>query len=363
MISSLKVEGYRGFADYRVEKLAKVNLFVGKNNSGKTSMLEVIELLASSRPVDTLAEIAHRRNELAVGKVPSPLNGDGKESSRNSLYEFPDLSHLFIGHRFSQQSTFHINGRKVSVEPSQNFEQLLPNGSANPNAEAPVLTVFQDDVVIAATPISRDGFLTNLQNAFFWGVGRIADAKALYIGSESISTRSIPKFLNVIIEEAEEQRLVSALQIVDSEVTGVYLLATDNPSGVNGGILIGRNGTSRQPIDSFGEGFRRILALTVGFVNASSGVLLVDEVDTGIHYSAMPDFWKLIIESSISLNTQFFATTHSYDCLQGLTRALERNPSFAEHVGVHKLDRHLDYAITTTGEDLLDALESEVEMR
>lgn len=57
-----------------------------------------------------------------------------------------------------------------------------------------------------------------------------------------------------------------------------------------------------------------MLGLALAIVNARNGFLLVDEIDTGLHFSAMYDMWKLIWKTAKRLNVQVFATTHNSDC-------------------------------------------------
>ena len=69
----------------------------------------------------------------------------------------------------------------------------------------------------------------------------------------------------------------------------------------------------------------RMLGLILALVNAKDGMLLIDEVDTGLHYSVLPDLWKLIFEVAHRLNVQVFATTHSKDCLEAFELAASDN--------------------------------------
>lgn len=72
-----------------------------------------------------------------------------------------------------------------------------------------------------------------------------------------------------------------------------------------------------------GDGMRQILTLTMAAVNSENGVLLVDEIETGIHYKAQVDMWRLLMETAQELNIQIFATTHSWDCICAFQEALE----------------------------------------
>src|SRR2546423_161740 len=47
MLDSLSIKNFRLFRDLKVESLSRVNLIAGKNNTGKTALLEAVYLLFS----------------------------------------------------------------------------------------------------------------------------------------------------------------------------------------------------------------------------------------------------------------------------------------------------------------------------
>jgi hypothetical protein len=75
------------------------------------------------------------------------------------------------------------------------------------------------------------------------------------------------------------------------------------------------------PLRSMGEGMNRLFGIALALVNAKDGMLLVDEVESGLHYSALPDMWQLIFRIASRLNVQVFATTHSWDCIEAFQKA------------------------------------------
>ena len=108
---------------------------------------------------------------------------------------------------------------------------------------------------------------------------------------------------------------------------------------------------------------QRLLALSIYLASVKGGILLVDEIDTGLHYSVLADMWKLVIATAIKNDIQVFATTHSLDCLRGLNEACERNPEFASEVSTQTIDRNLDSSIAGDANDLRAALDLGIEVR
>lgn len=107
MISSLKISGYRGLSGFELSGMGRVNLLVGKNNSGKTSVLEAIDLLCSNGETNRVWQILVRRGEYTVvaaapksAKEPPPA------------YFETGVTHLFNGHEIRAGSKFTINAQK-----------------------------------------------------------------------------------------------------------------------------------------------------------------------------------------------------------------------------------------------------------
>src|SRR5581483_12447785 len=74
-----------------------------------------------------------------------------------------------------------------------------------------------------------------------------------------------------------------------------------------------------------GGGMLRALGIALALVNARDGILLIDEFENGIHYSAQTELWELIFQLAHRLNVQVFATTHSWDCIKGFQKAAQEN--------------------------------------
>ena len=113
-----------------------------------------------------------------------------------------------------------------------------------------------------------------------------------------------------------------------------------------------------------GDGMYRFLLLSLTIVTAENGVLLVDEIETGLHYEAQTDMWRLILETAKELNVQVFATTHSWDCIAAFQEALSQ----VEDKSIGKLFR-LDNkygnirAVEYNAEDLDIAVRNSIEVR
>ena len=105
------------------------------------------------------------------------------------------------------------------------------------------------------------------------------------------------------------------------------------------------------------------MVLSLLLADLENGLLLIDEIDTGLHWTVMEDLWRLVIGAARNGNVQVFATTHSYDCIKGLASLLEREPELAEDVSLQKLERRLDKAVAFRGEQIPRAVSHHIELR
>src|SRR5450755_4445457 len=104
MISSLTSEGYRCFDHFEMSGLGHINLLVGTNNSGKTSVLEAIYLLSSMGDPAALWQLLWRRGE----RLPPTLLTAPDRPARRSPIEL-DVAHLFNGHEAQPGTSIRIS--------------------------------------------------------------------------------------------------------------------------------------------------------------------------------------------------------------------------------------------------------------
>ena len=117
------------------------------------------------------------------------------------------------------------------------------------------------------------------------------------------------------------------------------------------------------PIGNYGHGLRHLLALRLALVSATDGYLLIDEIDSGLHWTVLEDVWRLLVEVADRCNVQIFATTHSHDCIRGLGTLVRSRPGLAEKVSLQKVHADLDHAVPLRGEQIGIAVEQEIEVR
>ena len=359
MLETLAIRGFRGFESYRLTDLTRVNLLVGKNNCGKTSVLEAIELLIYGGHPSVFLRANARRRGVGPGDVSA------------------DVSHMFFGHKCVPGAGFELSsddtGRSLSVkmlsleEISDEAAAWFPNGEQRqqPSPGYPDETgmpVFGMSInpdtpeTSILLPITEDGSFPNLRMR-----DRPSGPPVHFYSLESLNPRSMGGMWDTVVTRGLEAEVVDDMRLLEPDLESIHFLTSAGPGSR---ILVGlRGGGRRLPIDSFGDGMRRLLAMRLSFVGAANGVLLIDEIDTGLHWTIMEEMWQFVIEVARRLNVQIFATTHSYDCIRGLGSLLRSRPDFDDEVSIQKIHGSLNQAACLRGDQIRVAVEQEIEVR
>ncbi|MDE0101091.1 MAG: AAA family ATPase [Bryobacterales bacterium] len=361
MIRTLTLEGYRGFEEYQLRKLRTVNLLVGPNNCGKTSVLEAVQLLVSSGDPSVLAESARRRWESHAGEV-------WRSGTRYPLH------HQFHGHRLdpgvglsvsSSEAFGRVRIQVVEGElgDSDDFIDVI-RGTARPLAL--LIRTGQDDEG-TQFPLTEDGSLNWSSPAMrLWPRGRPKSPPIRFVTADSLHVREMAHSWNWVIREGRESEVVEAMRILEKDLQSIHFLTSDTARGVVGlgRVLLGfQDGDPRIPIGSHGDGMRRLLLLSLSLLRVAEGFLLIDEIDTGLHWSVMEQMWNLVIEAAAKSSIQVFATTHSLDCILGLAELLKKRPDLADSVSVQKIERQLEHSVSFGATDIVTAADLSIELR
>ena len=382
IIETLHLVNYRGFEDFTFGDLSRVNLLVGDNNCGKTCVLEAAEFLASRGDPGAFMRAALRRGEVLA-----------RASARYGARFAPVLSHLFYGHELSIGAQFYIDGGTMpgrveaevapldeseptptlfGDEPYTGQRTLFEEGLDSPRSVCAIefrSTNGSTAIRTASLHVGKQG-VVSLDALGQSRVRHLADteneASVQLIAPDSLSTRAMAKKWDNVMMDGREREVVQAMRILEPRLESIAFLSEgshyDHASSM--GIVVGLEGSRRRhPLGSYGDGMRRLLSLSVSLVQAHVGLLLVDEIDTGLHYSVMSDMWRLVVNAARRYDIQVFATTHSLDCIKGLAEFCQTEPALAAEVSLHKITPGLRQSASLDGEHIPVAVRGGLEVR
>jgi hypothetical protein len=395
ILNSLEIQRFRCFRELRIGHLGRVNLIVGKNNVGKSTILEALRLFAKPGSFRDLLEILSTRNEVFANELFAV-----DELSGRSLPFLP-VNGLFFGRKASpgEESAIRIGpvgsqsealriALHVSHSPSPPFSVSHPVGPYKPLIYEATSGSYESVRTLlfgvgAATRWILAGVTTFERPTATGDNGNlpypdadsfkapIRDIPFSSLGPDGLSGDAITRFWDDISLSSLEKHVIGALRIISPEIERV---AMKGPGGRIDRVSQAPESANRVPfakVESFeepiplralGDGVNRLFGLALALVHAKDGLFLVDEIENGIHYSVQPDLWRLVFEMATRLKVQVFATTHSYDCVKAFEEAAREN----EEEGVLvRLARKGDR--TLVGEfdegELKIAVEGEIEVR
>ena len=305
MLTSLRISNYRAFRELGIDELSRINLISGRNNSGKTTLLEAVLMLSSGHPEITL------HNSIIRGMRSERL----PPAAIPSIYWRQMFSSLNFGIPIEISADHQSSGRlnmKVELEQSD-----IVKTSITVSNEVLMGEELQDPTLLATI---RRGGTDRWQRRI-----QVTDKEihmerrnqpvlfpASIVPSGIGDLKSDAECLDALKKQKQGHRVIEALQIVDRSLTSLEVISqTGSP------MIWADTGLSELvPLPTVGEGMVRVSRLAMCMVLARGGVLLVDEIENGIHHSIAADIWRFILNSARELDVQVFATTHSYECVE-----------------------------------------------
>ena len=209
-------------------------------------------------------------------------------------------------------------------------------------------------------PVTEDGSF-QLDNPNRWMRDRPSERPVHFYSLESLNPGSMGGVWDTVVTRGLEAEVVDDMRLLEPDLESIHFLTSAGPGSR---ILVGLSGGGhRLPIDNYGDGMRRLLAMRLSFVGAANGFLLIDEIDTGLHWTIMEDMWQFVVKVAQKLKVQIFATTHSYDCIRGLGSLLQSRPELDDQVSIQKIHGSLKQAACLRGDQIRVAVEQDIEVR
>lgn len=380
MLTTMSVTGFRTFDHLAVSNLGRVNVLVGENGAGKTSLLEAVRLIGARGNPAALFAAALERGEYDVDEAE-----DGG-TERVAVLRF-----AFFGRQAHPRARFELEGRegngqhrRVSAEvfdaATRDPEAPLLIDPSRPDPESPAgfetRGMFSEWAVRVRLDSSR---VATVEIPVAWSRGAArrlglveppgAAARSLarlpvLLRANSLDDATLARLWDGVAASPSKDAVVRSLQRLEPAVRDIDLRSDRNlPFRSRVVVRLSNGEEAAAPIGSLGEGIAWLFTLALGAAASPTKLLLVDDIDAGLHHRVMEDMWAMVIEAARDRDLQVFATTHSIDCLTALRRACDREDRRGDDVRVVRLVKGSGSAITFTAEELATAIEGEVEVR
>lgn len=316
-LATLMIRGFRGLSSLDLDGLGTFNILLGANDVGKTSILEAMFLLSGSANMQLPLQIQAFRDY--------------------GVREFADLSALFHKLDFDQLITLeahYCDSTQLTLAISAPYEPLatkiqsdeLPSEPSSSSVSSGRRHLRYDGTVKKAAqqePLSFSGKLVERDDNL--ELTKMPDAlannltAASFIGARFQYNSSV---IGEVIVEKKKDDLLRYLRIINPRVAEIAV------SGDKAYLDIGLK--KMMPLNMFGSGMIRAATILSLSILRAEQVLLIDELENGLHYQAIPPLLKTLLKFSSEQHLQVFATTHSLEILKGLKGVLSL-PEFADY--------------------------------
>lgn len=358
MFTSISIKNFRCFKDLSVESLDRVNLIAGANNVGKTVLLEAIFLLIGTMNISLIAKISAFR---------------GIEEFKGDLASVRDLLWRPLFSNLDSRATIEISG-SLSTSGQHRVEmQMVPVASAR--------LALGNDSAPETGPRAGGPPGQAIQLRYTDPMGETRSTEML-IDEKGIRVEPVPSeppFPGFFLaarrrttpqEDAERfgrleemvrgpYDFLEALKIVEPRLKRLTTIFRAGVPMIYGDIGLGR----MLPLPLMGDGLERLTSILLAIANAPHGVVLVDEVENGLHHAVMSKVWQAIGDAARRFDVQVFATTHSFDCIRAAHQAFETSGSY--DFRLHRLERvGGDIEVVSYDQEVLAAaMQADMEVR
>lgn len=307
MITNLQIRNFRGLRDVTLRDLRRVNLLVGGNDTGKTSVLEALILLLSDVRLVQKLPTAFRNNQSGERNNHNHNENDDSENFWPWLFFDRNYSNtISINAEVSGQQSVQIKTEQgpAGVYPGQNVLPTPTLSRYENNTRSTDLVIYERDRV-------------NL-------IGNIP-AKNFHVGCLSIRpsdpVQDAEKYNQIALESDGEKQFEQIMREVEPRLKRLRYAKLPRTSSP---LVFVDLGLSRSvPATQMGQAFNRLLHIYAEILTSKINVLLIDEIENGIFSESLPLIWKGLFAVCQQQNVQIFATTHSRECVMAAHQAAE----------------------------------------
>lgn len=306
-LKELNIESFRGIINLKIKDIGKINILLGENNCGKTSILEAIMLLLNPGDPANIIKTAQIRDKNISYKYTLP-------DFDSFLYLFSKTDDLFEIKIRGKSDVSYKNQELLFNLKGDIHKELFTQDIYNDGGEIDIFngTIFfipteKNSILFPATPIEKNfKYHQNIKNI---KIETQSEVEFRYI---SPTDHVVGNVINDILKEKSlENDIVQLLKIFDTNINGLKLIESDDKKKVLQYIEHKKYGN--MPVSVYGDGIKKVLTLANGLASVKNGVLLIDEIETAIHKSAMRKVFNWLIKACNLFNVQIFLTTHSIE--------------------------------------------------
>ena len=333
-IKSLNIEAFRGIKNLKLEDFTGINIFSGINNSGKTSILEILQ--TSGNPCspyfwtnfDRIGETSSTAFEQILNLYPST-----EKNFRIAYSKDDDLngsSSIELKADVTKEKTTkreYCREAHIECEPGEEY------------FEAEMIKIHTDFIYNGKLADSFKVYNVTRFDSFIEEIEKpYKQYKTLYVPS-NVNYDINPFITEIFSNNESHKELISVLQLFDNDIIDIVPTVREYPipfSLKNSYQIRSKKFGKLVPFGIYGDGVRKAFHFVVAVLATKNGILLIDEFETAIHTSVMDKLFTWIFEACKKFNVQLFMTTHNKEALQKVL-ALNDKKEFNNDITLYTL--------------------------
>ncbi|MDR1971114.1 MAG: AAA family ATPase [Treponema sp.] len=323
---SLKITNFRAINSLEADDFKRVNLITGKNNCGKTTFLEALFLISGMSNPQLPIVINNFRDLI--------LNGDDNFSFLFNKLDFSRVPEISAG------INSHI--RTITIKPRYGYD--IASNLITDDKKL-LITESGKSIITTSKEVSINGLIVEFSDSNVKG----AFKNEISLRENKLSTPSgyketlvcvfyntqfglvqLDRKIELLLVNKQLGNIITILQEIDTRISDLRL-------GANGMIYADVGYDKLVPINIMGDGIRRILSIIANISGCQNGILLIDEIENGFHYSSLEILWRAILKTAALYNVQLFITTHSQECIAALSSVYSKNQD--DNIRLYRIEK------------------------
>lgn len=270
-LTEIEIKQFKCFTDFKAEGFKRVNLIGGKNNVGKTALMEACYIVVQSERLDC--------------SLTAIINIKFMREQINLIEKFDYRRLLDATKNFSATSNIRDIEFRILEENATKTYRIKILGQEH--------NIKSSDLNIGLKIIKNVAFICN----YGWpDVDLITQFQA--------------------IQKADKEHELNAfIHEFDNSIESFKVIGDKQQCKTNG---------EYRDLNEFGDGLKHYISIICALYACENGYLFIDEIDNGIHYSQLDRIWEIILTLSKKTNCQVFATTHSREMLEAYARTAKK---------------------------------------
>ncbi|MCU0498314.1 MAG: ATP-binding protein [Anaerolineae bacterium] len=317
-------------------------MIAGKNNTGKTSVLEAIAVNAGENSAEFLFRLEWYDRRRAIPEVATIFNNFDVENTikftgDTSVTKSDTLPMFSTGDTLLSEISFIYDIEEI---PSRFKRELMRDlerlsRGLDPEALEENIEFVQLQRFFNNTELKK--YLLSSYHRFPSGLSGLGSASRkqgfIFLSARRrISNQTITSRFSLLEMQDKTDTLIQALQIIEPKLRGIKILNIGEPA-----LYVDLGLKKLMPFSGMGDAIDRLSTIILAISDTPDGVVLIDEIENGLHHSILNQVWQAIYRAAQLFNVQVFATTHSYECINAAHEAFSETETY--DLGLYRLDR------------------------